>query len=433
MIPPVEAAATTTLSPSRDGRLVPYFVLAFGTLAAGVLLGEGVLVAVGVPFAVALALGLRRLGPVEVDARIILDSDQVLEGDTVTGKILLAWDGDFDAHLLLDRLKGVATGRGENASRTVLGRSSVELPVRMDAVQWGRHSLGELWLRLTLPFGLLTWTGRVMTGPAIRVLPGTERLDKLLSPPQSRAVWGMHGSSRLGDGHEFAELRPYAPGDRLRDLNWAATARHGRAFVNRHHPEVSGEVVIAIDALEDGSAVAGAVLARTARVAWGLASLHMRANDRVGLVGLGGSTQWLAPAGGRLAQYRLMETLLRIGGEAADRVMTKRPNVEVPRAALVIVLTTLHDPAVLRVLTGWRARGRSIAVVRIDVMDQLGPVQSEAERLARRLWAVELEGRSSTLREIGIPVERAPVDGAMTPVIRALQRARRTSTLRRSR
>src|SRR5690606_17954511 len=108
--------------------------------------------------------------------------------------------------VMLDRLKGVVTGSGEGASRRVMGRSSVELPVRMEAVQWGRHSLGELWLSLTLPFGLLTWTGRVMTGPAIRVLPGIERLNELLSPPQSRAVWGLHRSSRLGDGHEFAEL-----------------------------------------------------------------------------------------------------------------------------------------------------------------------------------------------------------------------------------
>lgn len=243
----------------------------------------------------------------------------------------------------------------------------------------------------------------------------------------------MHRSSRLGDGHEFAELRPYVPGDRLRDLNWAATARHGRPFVNRHHPELSGEVMIAIDAFDDGSAAAGAVLKRTARVAWGLASLHMRANDRVGLVGLGGSTQWLPPAGGRLAQYRLLETLLRIGGEAASQVKTTRRTVEVPRAALVIVLTTLHDAATVGVLSAWRARGRTVAVVMIDVMDQLGPASSEAEELARRLWGVELEGRSSTLRHLGIPVVRAPVDGSMTPVIRALQGARRTSTMRRAR
>lgn len=429
----VEANDVVTLRPARDGRLVPYVVIALGTLAAGLVLGEGTLVAVGVPFAVALVLGLRRAGPVEVTAKVVLDSEQVLEGDTVSGRLSLSWHGDYDAHVLLHRLKGVAVATPDGRSRRVAATGSIELPIRLEAMQWGRHALGEVWLRLSRPFGLLTWTGRIMAGPGIRVLPGTERLDQLLSPPQSRAVWGMHSSTRLGDGHEFAELRPYVAGDRLRDLNWAATARHGRPFVNRHHPELSGDVVIALDAFDDGSAGAGAVLARKARVAWGLASVHMRANDRVGLVGLGGSTQWLPPAGGRLAQYKLMETLLTIGGEAADQVMTARGRIEVPRAALIILLTSLQDADTVRSVIEWRARGRSVAVVMIDALGQMGPPDSTADALARRLWALELEHRAWEVRRLGVPVVRAPVDGAMRPVITALRRTRRAASMRRAR
>src|SRR5690606_2875885 len=227
------------------------------------------------PFAIALVLGLRRTDPVEVTARVVLISDQVLEGDVVQGHLELTWDGAYDAHVLLHRLKGVSVAAPEGVSRRSAATGSIELPIRLESAQWGRHTLGEVWLRLALPFGLLTWTGKVMAGPAIRVLPGTERLDQLLSPARSRAVWGMHGSKRLGPGHEFAELRPYEPGDRLRDLNWAATARHGRPFVNRHHPDLSGDVVIAVDAFDDGTIGSATMLARTARIAWGLAALHM--------------------------------------------------------------------------------------------------------------------------------------------------------------
>ncbi len=94
-------------------------------------------------------------------------------------------------------------------------------------------------------------------------------------------------------------------------------------------------------------------------MAWALASVHMRVNDRVGLIGLGRSAQWLPPAGGRLAQYRLMESLLRIGGEAADQVLTSRRWIDVPPAALVIAISTLHDESSLLTLTSWRARSRS--------------------------------------------------------------------------
>jgi uncharacterized protein (DUF58 family) len=245
----------------------------------------------------------------------------------------------------------------------------------------------------------------------------------------------MHRSRRLGDGHEFAELRPYVPGDRLRDLNWAATARLRKPFVNKHHPDLAGDVLIAIDAFDDGSEVSTEALAKAARVAWALASIHLRGNDRVGLAGLGGSTQWLAPAGGRLAQYQLLETLLRIGGEAADGVAIPSGHHRraVPSSALVIALTPLHDPAVVGTLESWRARGRAVAVVVIDssaLMDEPG---SSSEALARRLWRLELERRKRELTRVGIPVVTAPVDSAVTPMVSALRRARRAPGIRRRR
>jgi len=220
------------------------------------------------------------------------------------------------------------------------------------------------------------------------------------------------------------------PGDRVRDLNWAATGRHRRPIVNRHHPEVSGDVVIALDASDDGSEAARLVLTRTARTAWALASMHMRANDRVGLVGLGRSTRWLPPKGGRLAQYMLMETLLGIGGEAAGGVTTSRRHVDVPSSALIIGISTLHDEEALLTLLSWRARGRSLAVLVIDGTPSAGAETPHSERLATRLWAVELERRIATLRRRGVAVVSAPVSGAMTPVVSALRRARSRSGTR---
>lgn len=430
--PPTEVSRTITLQPARDGRLLAYGVFSAGILGIALIMGEPGLTPLGVPFALAVALGLRRSGPVEVTARVILLADQVLEGDTVDGRLEITWSGAFDAHALIHHPRGVTPDAAPDLTARAASTDRLELPFRLTAAQWGRHSIGEVWLRLTVPFGLLSWTGRVMAGPSVRVLPGAERLSRVLSPAYSRAAWGMHRSSRVGDGHEFAELRPYAPGDRVRDLNWAATARHGRPIVNRHHPEVAGDVVIALDAVDDGSDTSRAVLTRTARVAWALASVHMRANDRVGLVGLGRSTQWLPPAGGRLAQYKLMDTLLRIGGEAADKVLVSQRWVDVPSTALVIGISTLQDEASLRTLMAWRARGRSVAVITIDSTPVLGPEASRSERLATRLWSLDLEHRMAKLRRVGMAVVRAPVDGAMTPVVSALQRARRAPPTRRA-
>jgi uncharacterized protein (DUF58 family) len=48
-------------------------------------------------------------------------------------------------------------------------------------------------------------------------------------------------------GGEFADLRPYVPGDRLHLLHWPAFARYGTLLVRRFDPEVGGAVRIVVD------------------------------------------------------------------------------------------------------------------------------------------------------------------------------------------
>jgi uncharacterized protein (DUF58 family) len=427
----VTTTSTTTLSPARDARLIPYCVIAIAALGAALVAGQPALAALAAPFALALAFGLRRTTPVHVMARITLDTDQVLEGDLVTGRIELAWDGELLPHAMLHRLRGKAHSSAATFWSLPHTTHSLELPIALTATQWGRHPAGEVWLRLRAPFGMLTWTGRVATAPTLRVLPKSERLTRLLDPAEYRAVLGMHRSRRFGAGSEFAELRQYSPGDRLRDLNWAATARRRKPLVNAHHPELSGDVVIALDAFADGSTGSTEALARAARAAWALASIHLRSNDRVGLVGLGGSTRWLAPASGRRAQYRLLETLLGMGGEPSDLPRAERTRINVPAAALVVAITPLHERTTIGALQSWRAHGRMVAVVAVDTSDLLGDAASAGEVQARRLWRIELERRRRELTELGIPVVTLGADGRIGPVVSALRRARRAPVVRR--
>ena len=79
----------------------------------------------------------------------------------------------------------------------------------------------------------------------MRVLPRPLHLDALLKPSEPRTVAGAHLTRVRGPGTDLAELRPYVPGDRLRDLSWSATARTGEPWVIVCHPERTGTVVVA--------------------------------------------------------------------------------------------------------------------------------------------------------------------------------------------
>ena len=425
------------LPAARDDRLIAYSIMGLGGLIAAVITGQSALAALSAPFVLALALGLRRTGPLSLRARAVLDADQVLEGDIVGGRVELDWDGMLELQVLVTPLGGVDAVDPEPALSWSLPatRGPVALPMQVQAKHWGRHTLGRVWVRAREPDGLVRWEGPVAHGPTLRVLPGSERLTRLLDPAESRAAAGTHRSRRIGDGSEFAELRPYTPGDRLRDLNWSATARHQRPFVNRHHPERSGEVVVVVDAFVDGSADSTEALARSARAAWAVASVHLQANDRVGLVGIGRTLTWLHPGGGRRARYALLEALLAIGGTASDDpdAYGVGPLWAVPPSALVVGLTPLHDRRIIGTLQSWRSRGRAVAAIVIDTSDRFAPAASTVEAHARRIWSLELQRRQRELADVGIPVITWSGDGAIGAVIAGLRQARDAPTVRMGR
>lgn len=75
---------------------------------------------------------------------------------------------------------------------------------------------------------------------AMGVGPGTPR-------PMHTARPGEADSPFVGAGLDFEELRPYAPGDDLRDVDWRAYARSGRAFVKRYREERQSTVYLVLD------------------------------------------------------------------------------------------------------------------------------------------------------------------------------------------
>ncbi|HUO85853.1 MAG TPA: DUF58 domain-containing protein, partial [Thermoanaerobaculia bacterium] len=99
-----------------------------------------------------------------------------------------------------------------------------------------------------------------------------------------QGVAGEYHSVFKGRGMEFAEVRPYQPGDDVRTLDWNVTARMGEPYVKRYVEERDLTVFLAVDvsgSLDFGSR---AILKRelAAEVAALLAFAAVRNQDRVG-------------------------------------------------------------------------------------------------------------------------------------------------------
>src|SRR6195952_1749757 len=308
------------IEPRRDRRTVGYAVLAVGFALLALGRGEPRDLALAAPFAVIIALGLRQVRPIEVTGTVHFDVITSFEGDEVHGTIELRRPPGLIATMSVDNRHGWSPIDPAPALVWTLatGGNKVTADFTVRAESWGRHRLGAVNLSFRRPFGLMVWEASTDNSPSFNVLPTLEQVRQLLPPPASQSATGVHISRLVGEGFDFAELRPFAAGDRLRDINWRASARFDQLHTNRRHPDPRGELVLLLDTFVDGvgtaSVTSQAALARAARAAWSIAQLHLNVQDRVGLATQGRVVTQLRPRSGDRARYDLLQTLLTVGG-----------------------------------------------------------------------------------------------------------------------
>ena len=76
------------------------------------------------------------------------------------------------------------------------------------------------------------------------------RLEWLARRRMQGTLTGRHSSPDKGVSVEFAEHRPYAPGDDPRHIDWAAYARSGAYSMKLFREEVSPRVDLVLDVSE---------------------------------------------------------------------------------------------------------------------------------------------------------------------------------------
>jgi uncharacterized protein (DUF58 family) len=399
--------AVASLEARRDSRPLAYGVTAAALLVVGLLGGRAEPIAAAAALAAVTIVGLARMRPTTVEATVDLGGRRVIEGDPLVVDIAVRHPPTHRVDLVV--VEGsAALGTGAYlASPGGAGVSSAQLT--LPTPEWGRLELGHLVLRAHVPGSMCVWERRLVDLGQVTVLPNRERLRSLLSPSATQATAGGHPASVLiGDGSDFVDIRAYQPGDRLRDVNWKATARRGAPQVNRRRPERGGEVVIVLDATADGwrqSDIGSELLQRAGQAVWSLARNHLAAQDRVGLMTQqSNGVEWLPPAGGVRAGYLVLETLL--GASSGGRVRDLRPGIhrhDIPPTALVLGVSSLSNNLTLRSLAAMRAHGHTVGVLALDparALHQTDALDAASLRLASMLF----DSHVAYVRRLGLPV-----------------------------
>ncbi|MCG8463120.1 MAG: DUF58 domain-containing protein [Holophagales bacterium] len=137
-----------------------------------------------------------------------------------------------------------------------------------------------------------------------------------------QGVAGDYHSAFKGRGVEFAEVRPYEPGDEIRTIDWNVTARMGHPYVKRYVEERDLTVFTVVDVSGSLGYGSRAILKRelAAELTALLAFAAVRNQDRVGAALVSDHLElFLRPDRRRTHVLRLVrEVLIRRSGGATD-------------------------------------------------------------------------------------------------------------------
>jgi uncharacterized protein (DUF58 family) len=409
----------------------PRLRVAVWLTAAGVFMalavGRPESAAVAAPFALLAMMGLHRR-PVPIRGALSLDRDRVHQGDAVDGRLELQTDSASDRLEVRFALpSGLVVERRELRALALRAGESRAIDLTLRCERWGAYSDARVRLRRYDRMRLVADEQEIELGTPLRVYPEKEALRAIASPLETEASVGDEVARAKGEGIELAELRPFVQGDDLRRVNWRATARTGELVVNQLHPERNTAVVLLLDVLTDVASRRGAPLDECVRAAAALAERYLARRDRVGLLAVGGGLRWLRPGSGAMQVHRIVDTLLEVrslvsGGE--ERRPVAIPLRTIPPKALVLVLSSLLEDAIVRTLLQLRGRGFDVAVVEIPPLPYLD-VEGEDADLAVRLLRLERDLLRSRLRARGIAVVEWSDDGSLEATLRTMEEFRR--------
>ncbi len=405
-------------------RLEGYAVLVATGLVAALVVRRPELAIAAAPFAVLLVLGTTLARDPRVAVTFSLATTRTVEQAEVEAELRVRADAAVDRlELLLELPPGVEALDGGDAQAVSLrAREPRTLPLVLRGTRWGAYELGGIEVRARDRLRVVVWEERVSRPVELKVYPGAETLSRIIAPVETQAFAGSEVARVKGDGIEYADIRDYVPGDRVRAINWRASARKRSLVVNERHPERNTDVVLFVDSFVDVRGGEESTLDDAVRATATLAGLYLDRRDRVGLVSFGGILRWLQPGMGILQRYRLIETLLETGvvPDYTWRDVNLIPARILPPKALVVGISPLVDPRFATALGDLRARGFDVVVVEVDPVALVAPGSDEVEALAHRLWLLEREVLHARLASLGIGVARwgdsRPLEGAIEEV-----------------
>jgi uncharacterized protein (DUF58 family) len=405
-------------------------VLGVALLLAAVLLHNPSLTVIATPFLALTAWSLvtRPRALPEMTYPVALPA--LREGEAMRWQVALETVPGMDhAALVFERAnhQELRPARGETAAAAdhTSGRP-VSLEVLARSTRWGHQQVGRSLVSAASSWGAFRWGPAHIEPRDQTTLPLPAVFDLAAPTPHPVGLVGLNRSARRGEGSEFATIRPFQVGDRLKRIHWPVSLRSRTLHVTSTWADQDAEVMLLVDASSDLGTSEGidgfaSSLDVTVRAAGAVAEHYLRHGDRVGLCVFGPGVLRMAPAAGhahlRKVLFRLADTKVGNRDTTSGALLRLRLNGD----AMVVMLSACVSQLALRQAASLAARGLSVIVV--DTLpDRIGGINNPALTVAWRIRRLERDLELRELERRGIPVVAWHGPGSLDVVLRDLAR-----------
>jgi len=234
-------------------------------------------------------------------------------------------------------------------------------------------------------------------------LPGQKVLHRFLRPQDLRqyrsllfaarlivegCFAGRHRSPHHDFSAEFADYRPYVPGDEVRAVDWRAVARTDRLFVKLFRKETDMSACLVVDQSASMGFSGAAEITKfeyCAYLAAAIAFLMLQQGDRPGLALRGSSLQGFRPPGGTLRHLHALLADLERASPAGSTDLAGSLRAIFPllrRRGLLVVLSDLLEAPedLFHALAMYTHRGFAVLLLQVLSEEELRLPQSGAAR-----------------------------------------------------
>lgn len=410
-------------------------VLAIGLVTVALLSHRPDLLLLGTPFAIITAWSVATRPATAPTVHDRFGNTTLREGDATTWRARVAdADGTEMVGARMQPAPWIDHRMGHGSVTVPAVDGCAELAVAVRSTRWGRRLVQPVQIVASSSWGAFQCSMQTVHGSLV-TLPLPAAFDTAAPRRPTDGLVGLERSTRRGEGSEFAGVRAFAGGDRIRRINWSRSLRSVHLQVNATWADQDTHVALVVDAGDDygvseGIDGAASSLDTAVRAAGAIAEHANRRGDRISLRTFGTiGTPAIPAASGPMHLRRVLDTLSRLqpGRSSVGSRRGSLPPWPANGAELTVVLSPLISSEALGRAVSLGRHG--LPVVVIDTLPE--SVSTDADAVAALAWRIRLLERRREIRRVqqsGIPVVRWLGPGSLDEFLRDV--ARRASAPR---